>query len=184
MTKSIENDDARSRDEKLPAAGGPRTPTGKLRSRGNALKTGIFSRVVFKDASLEERKNYRYMLREVHVWIRPRDAFENFLTEALAIECLRLAQVYRVDAKIAPTLFHRLCEQHAGSGNGDAALAKEIDDEPLVVHKLPSTELLLKYESAVWRQIDRILDRLDRRLRASRSSVSREARPAPIRRHP
>src|SRR5579864_8381628 len=91
---------------------GPRTRHGKARSKFNAVKTGIFAKVVLAAKPFNEsRSDFEKLLADVQASIRPRDHFEEILVENLALQFLRLGRVYQTDAEVAPLLFRNVREK-------------------------------------------------------------------------
>jgi hypothetical protein len=151
---------------------GPRTPHGKARSRFNAMKTGIFAKLVLAAKPFDEsRSNFEELLADLQASIRPRDHFERVLVETLALQFLRLTRVYQTDAEVAPLLFRNVREKFE-SDEGDAAIAGLLNGEPSGAAKFPAADLLMRYEAGIWRQIDRIMERIQqwRRLGSERSA--------------
>jgi hypothetical protein len=147
--------------------GGPRTSQGKARVRFNAVKTGIFAKVVLSaDSFRESQKDFWKLLDELREATRPRDRFEEILVENLALQFFRLARVYQADAEAAPLLFRSVREKFESDGFAASAEAV-LKEEPFGSGRLPAADLLIRYEAGIWRQIDRIMDRLDgwRRIR-------------------
>jgi hypothetical protein len=62
---------------------GPRTAMGKERSKGNALKHGIFSKVVILD--FESPSEFNSLLRGLRFDLRPRGVLEEAIVEKLAV---------------------------------------------------------------------------------------------------
>ena len=157
-----ENSDVRRGESRRP---GPQTPGGKERSKLNAVKTGIFAKVVLAAKGFNESRNdFEKLLADLQESVRPRDNFEQILVENLALQYFRLARLYQADAEVAPLLFKNVREKFEDNGS-DLAL---LNGESANAGKLPAAELLMRYETGIWRQIDRILERLDhwRRLNA------------------
>jgi hypothetical protein len=152
--------------------GGPRTPAGRRRARMNAVKTGIFAKIVLAGEPFRERESdFQELLAELRKALRPLDFFEGVLVENLAMQLLRLTRFYEADAATAPVLF-RIVREKIASDVFDARPPSLPREEPFVSGKLPAADLLLRYETGIWRQIDRILERLDhwRRMRDGRGS--------------
>lgn len=146
--------------EQKPRRPGPRTPEGKRRSKLNAVQTGIFAKVVLTGEPFREsQEDFKGLLAGLRESIRPGDRFEEMMVENLAFQFLRLARVYRADAAVAPLLFTRVRERLEGEAS-DAEISGLLGDKSVSVDKLPAAELLVRYEASVWRQIERILDRL------------------------
>lgn len=161
-------------EARKPRRCGPRTAAGKARSRLNALRTGIFAKtVITSEAFGDSCQSYHKLLGEIRESIGPRNRFEEILVENLAVQFLRLTRVYRADASVAPALFEKL-RTSLEVDTGEAEIAGILGEKSLVANKLPAGELLLKYENHIWRQIDRILDRLQKHERHTQPEKSQE----------
>jgi hypothetical protein len=126
----------------------------------NALKTGIFAKVVLAAKPFNEsRSDFEQLLVDLQASIRPRDHFEELLVENLALQFFRLARVYQADAEVAPLLFRTVREKFESDG-AEAAIAGLLNEEPSGAAKFPAADLLIRYESGIWRQIDRIMERI------------------------
>jgi len=155
--------------------GGPRTPAGKARTKFNAVKTGIFATVMLtSDALGSGQIAYRELIAELKLSIRPRDRFEQMLVETLALQFLRLTRTYEADAAVAPILFRGVREKLDSDGF-EARTGDTLREEPFGVGKLPAADLLMRYEAGIWRQIDRIMERLDRWRRAHDDCAGRQS---------
>ena len=141
--------------------GGPRTPQGKQRAKYNRLSHTIFARVVLK----EEEADYRALLVSFRKAKQPVGGLEEFLVEKLAFVALRSGRVYRADLNVAPLLFKAIGKTLT---EGRSPIITELvnrRDEVVVLRKEPSPELLLRYETSLERQFDRILTQLERQQR-------------------
>jgi hypothetical protein len=166
--------------------GGPRTPQGKARSRLNAVKSGIFAKLVLTSEPFREREaDFHELLAELRKSIQPQDSFEEVLVENLTLQLFRLARFFEADAVTAPVLF-RIVHEKMSSDLLDSPLPGAPREEPFCAGKLPAADLLMRYESAIWRQIDRIVGQLERwkKIRGDRarresggSGDSRSSRP-------
>lgn len=142
--------------------GGPRTPQGKARAKLNAVKSGLFAKLVLTSEPFREREaDFQALLAELRKSIRPRDSFEEILVENLTLQFFRLARFYEADAATAPVLF-RVVREKMSSDILDSPLPGAPREEPFCTGKLPAADLMMRYESAIWRQIDRIVSQLDR----------------------
>ena len=140
---------------------GPRTPQGKARVKLNAVKTGIFAKFVLTAEPFQERyEDFQKLLEELQQSLRPRDSFEEILVENLTLQFFRLARVYQADAATAPLLFRSVREKLESDGF-EVRSEAVLKEEPFGSGKLPAADLLIRYEAGIWRQIDRIMDRLD-----------------------
>jgi len=155
--------------------GGPRTAQGKARTKFNAVQTGIFAKVLLTaDPPGKSHGDYRDLIAELQESIRPRDRFEEMLVETLALQFLRLTRVYEADAAVAPVLFRSVREKLDSDGF-EARTGDTLREEPFGVGKLPAADLLMRYEAGIWRQIDRIMERLDRWRRAQDNCAGRQS---------
>jgi hypothetical protein len=144
---------------------GPRTDEGKRRSRRNATRHGIFAKIVLAGEHFQESvEDYEKLHRVLRKAKRPVGAFEETLVEQLAFEFLRLARVYKADAQVAPLIFERVAKTLSEGNSVTDTQTIEIDrqTEIVVLHKNVDPELLLRYGSTINKQIDRILNQLDR----------------------
>lgn len=155
-----------SRKNLRPGTGGPRTESGKKRSMYNAVRSGIFTNIVLEGEPFREsRAGYLRLLAALREDFRPQGAFEEVLVEKLTFAFLRLSRIYKWDARIAPKLFQKVEE---ALGKDAPTVATELvnkEVEVAVVQKDPAPDLLLDRENSVDRQIDRILDQIERRRR-------------------
>lgn len=171
MDEKIENEPQNSNVRRRSRRTGPRTPQGKARSKLNAMKTGIFAKLVLAAKPFSEsRDDFDKLLADLQESIRARDHFEEVLVESLALQFFRLARVYQTDAEVSPLLFRNVREKFE-SDEGDVAIAGLLNGETSSAAKFPAADLLMRYESGIWRQIDRIMERIQqwRRLGGERS---------------
>lgn len=155
--------------------GGPRTPHGKARTRLNATKSGIFAKLVLTGEPFRERQDdFQKLLADLRRSIRPRDCFEEILLENLGFQFFRLVRFYPAEAGAAPILF-RIVREKMESDIFDSSPKGAPQEEPFGAGKLPAADLLMRYESAIWRQIDRIVQQLDRWRRACDGRASPES---------
>lgn len=97
---------AKTRSRKTPTvalsvrgATGPRTKRGKMKSRYNAVKHGIFAKVVLGGRALAESKaDYVTLLESLHESVEPVGGLEELLVENLAQIAWRKARVVRAEA--------------------------------------------------------------------------------------
>lgn len=82
-------------------ATGPRTVRGKMKSRYNAIKHGIFARVVLRGEVLKESKSeYLNLLQSFRESLEPVGGLEEFLVEKLAQLAWRKARAVRAEAAV------------------------------------------------------------------------------------
>lgn len=147
----------------------PRTSHGKQNSKYNALKTGIFAKVVLTTKPFNERRDdFDNLLERLRRSVGPHDHFEQLLVEGLALELLKLARTYQADAEVASLLFRNIREKLKGEDD-DQEITDLLDEQAPSQYKFPAAELLMRYETSIWRQIDRMIERLQhwRRLHVS-----------------
>jgi hypothetical protein len=176
MTKP--NDELAAAGGNLPAkTTGPRTVEGKRRAKSNAIQHGIFAdQVLTAEPFRESVPNYEKFLCSLCEAIQPSNALEQALVEMLAFEFLRLSRVYKADAQIAPRMFERV---HAGlSEEKPHVLTERVEkeEEIVIVQRALDPELVIRYQTHVSREIDRILIRLERLQRMRQGRLL----PAPI----
>jgi hypothetical protein len=149
---------------------GPRTPLGKAGSKFNAIKAGIFAKMVLTaEPFREHKKDFTALLEDLRGAIWVEDQFELILIENLALQFFRLARLYQTDANVAQQLFQNVRNEIE---NNDEVLAGLLKGESASATKFPGADLLIRYEANIWRQIDRIMERLQqwRRLRSELST--------------
>jgi hypothetical protein len=150
---------------------GPRTPHGKEHSKYNAVKTGIFAKIVLTGKPFAERRgDFDELLANLRESIGPRDQFEEILVESLSLEFLKLARTYQADAEVAPLMFQNVREKFQSNGE-EQAIAGLLNESSPTDQKLPAADLLLRYESGIWRQIDRLIERVEHWRRLHDSSA-------------
>jgi hypothetical protein len=155
---------------------GPRTLHGKRNSKYNAVKTGIFAKIVLSGKPFSERRDdFDELVADLRQSIGPRDHFEEVLVESLALELMKLARAYQADAEVAPLLFHNVLEKFEGNGD-EHEIAGLLDGQSPRDEKLPAADLLMRYETGIWRQIDRLIARIHQ-WRGLHDSSPRPGRP-------
>jgi len=120
-------------------ATGPRTPAGKERSKRNALKHGIFSKVALLKG--ESRSQYNSLLNGLQDDIRPEGKREEVLVDKLATLFWRYRRFIIADVD-----------------NAQDGRILELDLEI----KQYLTDRLLKCEAGINREIDRTLTQIER----------------------
>lgn len=126
---------------------GPKTPTGKERSKMNALKLGLFTRSALLPG--DDPKDLANLHRELVAQYQPQNAGEHQLLDEIAAVKWRLLRCSRVESG----LFHLYRCQDDKVGNEAQAFAN--DQKSLsTITKLPVVE------SALDRKLDRLLKRL------------------------
>ncbi len=92
---------------------GPRTQRGKLKSRYNALKHGIFANVVLKRSVLREKQeDYETLLQSFRENLHPEGGLEEFLVEKLAQLAWRKGRAVRAEAAIVRKQTEFLRQDH------------------------------------------------------------------------
>jgi len=141
---------------------GPRTPEGKERAKFNALKHGLLARsvVVPTHDGPENRKQFERLLTQLRDKLNPDGILEEMLVEKIAVAYWRLRRALRAEA---------------GEINDNLCYAR---DYRLQTHPgtlaLPSRGVTLKivrYETAIERQLHRAIDQL-RSLQKDRRSLN------------
>lgn len=120
-----------------PGTGGPRTPEGEERSKINAVKHGIFSKVIVLKG--EPRIAFDALLNGLFNDLQPEGELEGILVEKLAILIWR---------------YRRLIVAEAENSQAVDFLAGD--------EKLLNREHLLRYEASIERSFDRTLSQLER----------------------
>lgn len=92
---------------------GPRSHRGKRRSRYNALKHGIFAKVVLQGSVLRESKaEYLELLASLCASLQPAGGAEELLVEKLAMLAWRMARAVRAETAIVVKQTEFLREDH------------------------------------------------------------------------
>jgi len=156
-------EDAPTPEQPSSARPGPRTPQGKLRSKYNRIRNGIFARIVLTGEPFREsKKDYAALLVSLRDAIQPVGGLEELLVEKLAFLALRLSRLYKADAKVAPLLFGAIEKSLTEKSSLPVVELVHWREEITMIRKDCSPELLLRYETNLGRQFDRILTQLDR----------------------
>ncbi len=135
------------------------------------MKTGIFAKVVLAGKPFSERRDdFDHLVADLRQSIGPRDHFEEVLVEGLALEFLKLARTYQADAEVAPLLFRKIFQKFESNGE-EQAIASLLNEPSPTDQKLPAADLLMRYESGIWRQIDRLIERVEHWRRLHDSSA-------------
>lgn len=149
--------DAQSRETKV-----------RQRSRHNARKHGIFADILLSgDEMSGDRADYLQLLAGLREAIRPIDGFEDLQIQKLALLYVRLSRAYKADARIAPMTFARV-QELLDQDQPEVTVEWVSKEEKVVVaRKDPTPDLLIRYESALERQIGRTLTQIEqwRRMR-------------------
>lgn len=95
---------------------GPKTLRGKMKSRYNAIKHGIFASVVLRGNVLKEsRADYLNLLESFRESLQPEGGLEEFLVEKLAQIAWRKARVVRAEAAMVMKQTEYLRQKREGN---------------------------------------------------------------------
>lgn len=145
-------------------ATGPRTATGKDRSRHNALKHGIFSKMVLLKG--EPQSDFDALLNGLRTDLRPEGMLESILVEKLASliwRQRRLLMAEGAEIRKGTEFFHVIDlvddfeakPERAAEKKKLSAIARNVPDGPQL-------DRLLRYEASLERTFDRALSQLER----------------------
>ena len=141
---------------------GPRTPEGKERARFNALRHGLLARSVViptRDGP-ENRKQFERLLTQLRDKLNPDGILEEMLVEKIAVAYWRLRRALRAEAgEIDDNLCHAR-DYRLQTHPGTLALPSRGD-----------TLKIVRYETAIERQLHRAIDQL-RSLQKDRRSLN------------
>ena len=145
----------------------------KETSKNNAVKHGIFARILLDDHAFhEKREDICALISVVRESIRPSTAFEDMHVEKMAFQLWRLMRTYKADAKIAPKLFARISDfLEPGQPSTEAKWVAR-KDQVIVTQRDPTSDSLMRYETHLERQICRTLDQLESLRRMRRDLVT------------
>jgi hypothetical protein len=141
VNESLDGASTAKTDLSVSRSGGPRTPKGKERSRDNAVKHGIFSRVVVLEG--EPATEYDALLKGFWDAVNPQGELEEHLVDRMATSAWRQRRLLVMEAERRPRTF-----------------AESL--VPTDQSAVPSLELSLRYESSFERSFDRALSQLER----------------------
>ncbi len=149
------------RRTRIPADGAANA-SGKSAFEGQCDKDWLFAKMVLTaEPFREHKKDLATLLADLRGAIQVHDQFEEILIENLALQLFRLVRLYQTDANVAPRLFQTVREE-IESGGEDAVIAGLIKGESASAAKFPGADLLIRYEANIWRQIDRIMERIQK----------------------
>jgi len=153
---------------------GPRTGLRKKQNTYNPLKHGIFAKVVLNGGSFEEAKEYKSIVARLITARQPKDDMDIISVEQLAFAYLRMARVYKADIQLYNLILKRTLETLENRPSGGLEALASLESESTRIRNLssPDPELLLRYETQIDKQIDRILNRLERRELLRRGRVN------------
>jgi hypothetical protein len=166
----------------VPRRGGPRTPTGKQRSRYNALRNGFFAKeaVIVSPFFSESKKEFREILRELVRERQPEGITEMTLVEFVATQYLKLRRLRRVEQALilerhTPTVGNPKPQPYNPSVGNETQtlLQKELGRIEKMRRSLPTfddLEWLHCCESHILRELYRALSELERRQKQRRGN--------------
>lgn len=140
----------------------------RQRTRHNSRKHAIFADIFPSGEKLgEDGVRYLQLLAGLRGAFRPTDWFEDVQVEKLAVQHVRLWRLYKADARIAPKMFARVERVLDKDPPKVTTQLISKEDEVVIVTKDPTPDLVIRYESALERQIGRTLAQLEqwRRIR-------------------
>jgi hypothetical protein len=172
---------------------GPRTPEGKARVRWNAVKHGLLSREIVNPVleGEEQRIEFDRMLAQLTDELQPDGALEGMMVEEIAACYWRLRRVVRYENREAwraeqyrrsSYRFDPLTEALADALASDAVRqrkreARMIAKSGLAGMSLPDddvSESVLRYETAIKRQLFRAMERLEHLQRRRKLESARQ----------
>lgn len=134
---------------------GPRTRRGKLKSRYNALKHGIFANVVLRTGPFREKQeDYENLLGSFRESFQPDGGPEELLVEKLAQLAWRMARAVKADAAMVTDI----------NLNLDWRVK-------LPIPEIEEMDRLLRYETRLEGAFDRTLQQLERLQRMRRGEA-------------
>jgi hypothetical protein len=169
--------EANRRNAKLST--GPRTESGKNRSRYNAIKHGIFSRDMLRSWGLgkEDTKEFDNLLASLLEDLKPVGAMEEILVERIAVCLWRLKRVLQYEVGTMQVRYNGPEASLKASGTSDSEI--EFLTAAFRHLRLPQgqeMDLLLRYETTFHRQLLSTLNQVERLQRARTG----ERIPAPL----
>jgi hypothetical protein len=161
---------------------GPKTELGKRRSRRNAIKHGILaSALLVKDGiGAEDAAEFQEFFDSLHADLEPIGALETMLVEKIAVCFWRQKRALRCEAGFLKLSFippstnalDDLLDAFPIKPNPERDAVKDHHYLPLS----PELDRILRYETAVQRQLMHAINQLERMQRARRG----ERVPAPL----
>ena len=148
---------------------GPRTPRGKEKSRANALKHGIFSKVPLLRG--ESQSDIDALLRELRNDIQPKGMLEEILVEKLSSTIWRYRRLLMAEVAQSRTAAEGSSLDSFGQVFGKLRLSetgpdgqenKRLNAMVLGIPDGPQLDRFLRYEAALERHFDRTLSQLER----------------------
>ena len=134
---------------------------GKRHTNHNAVSHGILATIVLTGpAFAEAREDLDRLISVISESIKPVDGLEQALVEKLAVLLLRLTRVYKADRAIVPKLFARVKDGLDQVRPPPKLHLIDREAQILIDRKDPSFEILMRYETAIERQIARTLDQI------------------------
>ena len=148
---------------------GPKTPEGKAKSSRNALKHGLLAQQILinDDDPNEKTEDFEQLLNDLIDELKPQGSIENLLVERIAICYWRLRRVLRYEAQSIRDLrqdeynpYATVIRQFSG---------KEADPHRHILPNETQTNLLVRYENMIDRQLNRSMRQLQQ-LQSTRQS--------------
>lgn len=152
---------------------GPRTPEGKLASRLNAIKHGIFAKEIIASAEAvgDSPKDIERHIAYLVKTFKPVGREQRLAVEAIAVIRIRLARILRAEAAEIERSEEE-CDEIEGIGSkiyektkDAAALRHELREVRCIGGSLPpprSLEHIIRYETMLNRELIRAVKRLKR----------------------
>lgn len=147
---------------------------GKRYTNHNAVSHGILAKILLTGPDFAEaREDLDRLISVIAESIKPVDGLEQALVEKLAVLLLRLTRVYKADQAIVPKLFARVMDGLDPVQPPPELHLIDREAQIFIDRKEPSFEVLMRYETAIERQIGRTLEQIyrSRMLRASDEKV-------------
>ncbi|HWR84318.1 MAG TPA: hypothetical protein VN285_13555, partial [Candidatus Deferrimicrobium sp.] len=144
---------ANRRSRLLVGTTGPKTPEGKARVKWNALKHGLLagSVVIPSRHGSESRHQFKHLLTQLHDELNPVGMLEEMLVEKIAVAYWRLRRALRAETRQICDNINDFRRYHYQPHPGTLALPSTGD-----------TYKIVRYESAIERQLHRAIYRLER----------------------
>jgi hypothetical protein len=156
--------DRASSSSLVPRASGPRTPTGKDRSKHNALKHGIFSKIVLLKG--EPRSDFDSLLSGLRDDLRPEGMLEKTLVEKLVSliwRQRRLLMAEGAEIRMSAEFFHINDLTDPDTQFETRERIAEKKKLNAIARNVPNgLDRLLRYEASLERTFDRTLSQLER----------------------
>ena len=153
---------------------GPRTPAGKARSKYNAVKRGIFSKILLLPN--ESRSEFESLLNGLRTDLQPEGMFESILVEKLVSHLWRyrrllIAENAEIQKRTAfpespleelDALMPHFVKREKRSNEAERVRLESLRHS---IPDAPQLDRLLRYETSLERAFDRTLTQLERHQR-------------------